>query len=274
MSTTITMPQIIDDGRLDTILFILHESRRLGNRADKIILDWKETISLSPAGHAILCCLFDSFIEQRNDIQLSNINKKLKSIAILHNLAKLTTFNCLPDPKIQGCTRTNMILRGNGTSIDIAFQEYLKETFGHHLTDDQLYACTHISNELMQNTVDHSTGERYYLYAGTWKDEFHLGVLDMGITIPAKLEQKYHRANDVEYLELALEKGAGTRRTRVGGFGLYYLFEHLKSIKGKLTLISRNAQIRRYFNTRRSQKNMLKYTLNGTWCFTRMKLEM
>ena len=124
----------------------------------------------------------------------------------------------------------------------------------------------------MVNCIDHSTAERYYLYAGKEGREFHLGALDMGITIPAKLERKYSVKNDVELLEMSFEEGISTRRQRTGGFGLYQTFEHLKQNKGKLTMVSRNAQVRRYFNRRSVIKGPLKYTLDGTWCFARFLL--
>lgn len=166
-----------------------------------------------------------------------------------------------------------MILRGNREHLNIQFLEHVQEVFSGRISKDLFFACKLVTNELMQNSVDHSTSERYYLYAGVWKNEFHAGVLDMGATIPAKLEQKYACSNDVEYLEVALKYGTGTRRQRPGGFGLYYFSDFLKENNGKLTILSRRAQVRRYFKTRRSQKNLLKYPLAGTWCFARFPLE-
>jgi len=273
MSTVITLPQIIDDGRLDNILLLLDESKRLGNTDEDITIDWSKTLAISPAGYAILCCLFDSFIEQRNKIKNLNIPKTLASNPLIRNFNEIHRFNALPPPNIHNLESSDTIVHGNSTSIDLLFYEHLEARFAHFLSEDLLFACKLITNELMQNTVDHSTSERYYLYAGRWKHEFHFGLCDMGITIPAKLEQKYRCDNDCEYLKLALQKGIGTRRKRPGGFGLYYFFEYMKEYNGRLTILSRDGQVRRYFKTRKSQITPLKYILNGTWCFARLMLE-
>ena len=273
MGIVITLPRIIDDGRLDSILLLLDESKRLGNTDEEIIIDWSKTLAISPAGYAILGCVFDSLIEQRNNVNNLNIPKSLKNNPLISNFVGIRRFNALPKPDIHNVEDSDTIVRGNSTSIDLLFYEHLEARFAHMLSEDLLYACKLIINELMQNTVDHSTSERYYLYAGRWKHEFHFGLCDMGATIPAKLEQKYRCHDDCEYLKLALQKGIGTRRKRPGGFGLYYLFQYMKEYNGRLTILSRNGQVRRYFKTRKSQITPLKYTLNGTWCFARLTLE-
>lgn len=273
MSTVITLPQTIDDGRLDNILFLLNESKRVGNTHEKIIIDWGNTSTISPAGYAILCCVFDSLIEQRNNIKNLNIPKALASNTLVRNFNGIHRFNTLPKPNINNFENSDTIVHGNSTSIDLLFYEHLEARFARFLSEDLLFACKLIINELMQNTIDHSTSERYYLYSGKWGNEFHFGLCDMGATIPAKLEQKYRCDNDCAYLKLALQKGTGTRRKRPGGFGLYYFFEYMKELNGKLTILSRNGQVRRYFKTRKSQITPLKYTLNGTWSFARLTLE-
>ena len=136
-----------------------------------------------------------------------------------------------------------------------------------------MWDVTLIMNELMQNTVDHSTAERYYLYAGISDKNFEFGILDMGVTIPAKLETKYSLVNDKEYLTEVFQKGFGTRRDRPGGMGLYYLFENIKYLKGRLVILSRNAQVRLNFATRNYKSSDLKRRLSGTWCMANFPLE-
>lgn len=268
MFSSFVLPQTIDDGRMDLLLKILTLSKQWGSKP--IRFDWSKTHSVSPAGLGMLCCLWDTFIEQGNRINHTRIHKNLRGLMPVRLSGQ--RFPMLPPPKTYNYEGETMLLRGLANAIDPLFVERVREKFCRILSDDLLYACALILNELMQNSVDHSSAERCYLYAGLWGREFHVGVLDMGVSIPAKMEQKYRCSSDLEYLELALKKGTGTRRIRAGGFGLYYFFEFLKECRGKLTLVSRGAQIRRYFRTRRSQKNMLKYTLNGTWCFARMPL--
>lgn len=271
MTKNITLPKVIDDGRLDWALSLLNESRRIANTREEIKLNWRSVKSISPAGFAILSCLFDTFVEQKNLIKFVFVSKKFKHIPIINNLINIKNFNALPSPNIQNYENDEMFLKGN-IAIDVLYQDLFKEKFSHILSDELIYDCLLILNELMQNTYDHSTAERYYLYAGVWGDEFHIGVLDMGISIPAKMEQRYSCDDDIEYLKLALKEGTTTRRIRTGGVGLSYFFHYLKRNEGKLTILSRNAQIRRYFKTRRSQINILKYPLYGSWCFARFPI--
>ncbi|MFA4972083.1 MAG: hypothetical protein WC683_05685 [bacterium] len=266
----INLPNHIDDGRLDWALDLLESSRSAKKKY--LRLNWKDVKSISPAGMAILCCLFDAFIEQSNRIDCLFVPKHLREIPVIRNMIRISEFSTLPPPEANSFEDASMILRGR-TSLDPLFAERFREKFAKVAGDELSYDCTLILNELMQNTVDHSTAERYYVYSGIWENEFHAGVLDMGISIPAKMQQRYDRASDLEYLELALEEGITTRRRRSGGVGLAYFFHFLKRHEGKLTIMSRGAQVRRYFKTRRTQRGKTKFALRGTWCFARFSLK-
>lgn len=273
MISTFKLPSVIDDGRLDLILKLINAAKLHHDLKDEIIMDWSKCSAVSPAGQAILSCLFDILIEQGNRVKNINISKSLSSLPAVKNLKAIYKHHSLPNPNIGNNEGPSILIRGVAGGIDTLITERINEIFYGKIPENILYATSLIINELMQNSADHSTAERFYIYAGLWNNEFHAGLLDMGISIPAKLEQKYICKNDLEYLELSMQKGSSTRRQRTGGFGLYYFFEFLKEESGKLTLISRNAQIRRYFKTRKSQKNILKYPLPGTWCFARFSLE-
>ncbi len=262
-----SFPSLIDDGRIDWALKLLSIIQD-GGAKDGICLDWQNVADISPAGHAILCCIFDILVEQHQRITNISIPKRLRAMPSIQALEGVESYSQLPLPEQLNYETGVLLLRGHST-IDLLFQERFQEKFIDILGEDLSYDCRLILSELMQNSVDHSTSERFYIYAGPWQNEFHVGLLDMGSTIPAKLEQKYICEDDLEYLELALKEGVGTRRKRPGGLGLFYFFNTLKMRTGKMTIVSRGAQIRRYFNTRRSQRNMLKHPLRGTWCFAR-----
>lgn len=268
----IRLPEIIDDGRLDWALALLNVSRETGGMRGEIRLNWGKVRDISPAGVAILCCLFDSLVEQGNRVKCAFVPKRFKDIPVVRSLIGINLHRSLPPPGVHDFENGEMMLRGR-MSVDVLVREWFLEKFAPGLTEDVVYDCLLILNELMQNAADHSIAERFYLYAGRWGGEFHAGVLDMGITIPAKMEQRYSCADDLEYLELALREGTTTRRIRPGGVGLSYFFTSLKRNGGKLTVMSRGAQVRRYFSTRKSQRDMLKYPLRGTWCFARVPLE-
>lgn len=212
-------------------------------------------------------------IEQKCFLKNVFLKKRLSNYPVIKNLLNTSRYATLPKPDIHNYSDEHCILSGKESSIDILFMERIKENYGKYLSEDLEFSCRLILNELMQNAVDHSTAERYYLYAGKWKQEFHIGVLDMGITIPAKLEQKYVYKDDVEYLKISFKPGIGTRRKRPGGVGLSHTFDVLKNHQGRLTVVSRDAQIRRYFKRRQTQQGSIKHRLNGTWCFTRFPLE-
>ncbi len=263
------LPSSVDDGRIDWAIALINKIVTAGAARKEFKLDWRKVANISPAGLAILACIFDTVVEQRARIKNVFIPKRFKGIPVVKNIQR--TFPSLPSPSINNYESKDMLFKGN-TSLDVLFRERLEEKFSDILPEELVYDVHLILNELMQNTVDHSTAERYYIYCGAWKNEFHAGLLDMGISIPAKMEQSYSCKDDLDYLKLALKEGTTTRRARTGGLGLAYFFEHLKRHEGKLTIVSRFAQIRRYFRTRRSQINILKHPLRGTWCFARFPL--
>jgi hypothetical protein len=267
----INLPLEIGDGRIDTLLKLFVLVREL--RSKPLTLNWNKVKHLSPAGHAILACFFDSVIEKKCLLKNVFVKKKLKNVPVVKNLLEHSDFQVLPQPSIHDINTQDLILKGNESSIDLSFMDQVRVRYQEILSEDLLFSCALIHNELMQNSVDHSVAERYYSYAGPWGKEFHLGVLDMGITIPAKLEQKYSFVDDVEAIGLALKLGVSTRRQRTGGLGLNHTFELLKEYQGRLTIVSRNAQLRRYFKRRKIAKGPLKHTLNGTWCFMHFPLE-
>ena len=266
----VVLPKTIDDGRTELILRLFEEIK---TTKGLIILNWKNVSEISPAGFAILACLFDSIIEKKIKLKNILIKKELLKYPIIRNLMELKRYKTLPNPEINNYDDQNKILRGAKT-LDITLIDSVILGCGRELSDDLRFSCRLITNELMQNAISHSGAERFYIYAGKWEGDFHVGVLDMGITIPAKLEQKYTCPNDIEYLELSLREGTSTRRDRTGGLGLNHIFIILKGQLGRLTIISRKAQVRRYFKRRVIAKGDLRYPLQGTWCFARFPLEL
>lgn len=260
-------PEILSDSRMDNYLILLQSLK------DKTSLTFKfrPKTQLSPAGHAILACLCDRAVEQQAQIDWEipqRTRKKINFLSQLQNILKNSTH--LPLPAAYNFETKTLLVAGNLNALDLGFIEKFDAKFP--LPDDLAFDCHLILQELMHNTITHSGAERYFIYAGLWHYEIHLGVLDMGVTIPARLRQKYLQSNDVNYILLALEEGVTTRRQRIGGLGLYYFCHFLKKNKGKLTIVSGQGQVRHYFFTRKSQKSPLKYCLPGTWCFARIPL--
>lgn len=257
------LPKIIEDSRIDIYLILLEAIKK----HPKIALEFFRPTQISPAGHAILACLCDSIIEQRCAVLWSSKKTGAHSfISLIQSIQE--KHNLLPDPSVYDFESESCLFKGIKNGLDLSLIEKIEYKFT--LDDNLLFDCKLILNELMQNTISHSGAERYFMYAGKWKNEIHLGVLDMGISIPAKLRQKYVRENDLDYILLAMEEGSTTRRQRMGGFGLYYFHHFLKRNRAKLTLVSGEAQVRYYFHTRKSQKSYLKYPLRGSWCFARI----
>lgn len=264
------MPQDLTDGRLDSILEIIDCIKK----GIDIELSFIKTKFISAAGHAILFSIFDIACEQRITLSLTHINKELNFHKELLQISKqqqpLRSFIDIEKLTIKS---QDIIVYGKVSSIAPEFILAIEQKFSKILTEDVLWDITLIFNELMQNTVDHSTSERYFLYAGKNEKTFEFGILDMGVSIPAKLETKYICLNDQEYLKKVFIKGIGTRRNRTGGMGLYYLFENIKDAKGRLVILSRNAQVRLNFGTRNYKSSPLKKPLIGTWCMASIPLE-
>lgn len=241
----------------------------------KVELDWGRVQSIAPAGYAILACLHDTSIEQGKRLTHRRMPRRFRTIPVVRNLLERSTSGRLSRPQIHDHDSAESLLVGRESGIDPFFPDRVDERFGHLMDDALQFSVRLILNELMQNAVDHATAERYYMYAGVWPtaghgNEIHVGVLDMGVTIPAKLETKYAGPNtDRAYLELALEKGVTTRRQRPGGFGLFYTLDELRDTDGQLTIVSRHAQLTHYLRHRTIQHRELRRRLRGTWCMAR-----
>ena len=257
------LPHQIDDSRVDSYLNLLQALQT----HSEIAIALRPDTRISPAGHSILACLTDAAFEQKCRLRWPHESRQ----AFLEQLSVVTAqAGGLPDPSSYNYETGDCVTLGSGSTLNMSLIEKLDYKF--QLTEDLLFDCKLMLQELMQNAIAHSGAERYFVYVGIHDKEIHCGVLDMGVSIPARLRQKYDRETDVDYLELALQEGSTTRRIRAGGLGLFYFREFLKRNGARLTIVSGNAQIRYYFRTRKSQKSRLKRFLPGTWCFARFPL--
>jgi anti-sigma regulatory factor (Ser/Thr protein kinase) len=260
----------MDDGRLDGYIEII-SAIRAGKGVE---LSFKKTKKITPAGYALLFILLDVACEQKVSFKVVDFKKSHNLHSVIMNASELNkSLNGFYNINQLNTQSSDFIVYGKSSSIAPEFIEKINQKFEKKLSEDLLWDVTLIINELMQNTVDHSTAERYYLYAGINDKNFEFGILDMGVTIPAKLETKYSLIDDKKYLSEAFTKGFGTRRDRPGGMGLFYLFENIKDLKGRLVILSRNAQVRLNFGTRNYKSSDLKKRLSGTWCMANFPLE-
>ena len=270
IQSTVELPKFIDDGRLDSLLEIITNIRE----GHDLTLSFEKTEKITPAGYAILFALLDVASEQKINLKIQKIKKELKIhsafLAFQNKSIQLKGFLKIEELRM---IENDFLIYGKSSAISPEFILLLNEKFKTVLSEDVLWDINLVINELMQNSVDHSTAERYFIYAGISEKHFEFGILDMGVTIPAKLETKYQCNSDEEYLEKVFEKGVGTRRDRAGGLGLYYLFENIKDLKGRLVVLSRNAQVRKNFGTRNYKTSKLKYKLTGTWCMASIPVE-
>jgi anti-sigma regulatory factor (Ser/Thr protein kinase) len=260
------LPQTLGSERLDTVIECLAAMRE----HSEINLNWSRVENVEPAGHALISILIDQAIEKKCKLVHSNLDSKLKKnypllIQKIKNLA-------LPDPDKHFYKDKDSFHICCQGGISLQYKEILINEYSHRLDDDLLFSIQLVFNELIQNAVDHSTSERYYLYFGLLKDEVHFGVLDMGITLPSKMEQKFNAKNDIDFLELSLKEGITTRRLRTGGLGLFHTLEMIKDVGGKFVFISRDGQIRRYFSQRKINRLELKSRLHGTWVMFTFKI--
>ena len=266
--------QFIGDGRLDNLIELFDTAAT--NPKAELELNFEFVEQIDSCGYAILSCLSDVLREQ---------GIRAKAHSLVGQIEKEYLRKILSNDGSSTLLRINefdldnneVLLKGVEQAIDPNFPDQVERKFGVILGEEKCWYVRLILNELMQNSLDHSTSERYFLYSGVHEDatgaNFHFGVCDMGVTIPAKLSSKYQCDSDVAYLEKSLEYQVGTRRTRHGGLGLNHMFNILKNQKGRLVLVSRKGQLRRYFHSRKVDRKELPLPLRGTWCMARIPLD-
>ena len=74
----ILLPQEISDGRLDAILEIFSLIKSEKKNKKPLQLDWTKVKKITPAGYAILACLFDTVVEQKAKITHWQFDEQLK----------------------------------------------------------------------------------------------------------------------------------------------------------------------------------------------------
>ena len=81
----INLPNNIGYGRLEFLLKILSEIKK-SEEKQVIELDWSQVTHISPAGYALLACLFDAATEHQCKIVSRFIKKTIKQIPVINNL--------------------------------------------------------------------------------------------------------------------------------------------------------------------------------------------
>jgi hypothetical protein len=152
-------------------------------------------------------------------------------------------------------------------SLKPLFLERFLELNSAKMNEDFVYDYSLVFNELTQNAKDHSGSEKFLVLL-TPED---IGVFDLGVTIPAKIAERYDVDNDVAAIELALEEGVTTRRLRSGGLGLFYTFSHLKNYDGTLTILSGRGQLKRYLANKKITRKELNPRMSGTLIYCQFK---
>lgn len=140
------------------------------------------------------------------------------------------------------------------------FLERFLEIHAKTISEDRAFELRLLFNELTQNALDHSGSEKFLVLL----EPHAIGVFDLGVSIPAKLEQKYIFQSDTEAIEMAMKEGVTTRRLRSGGLGLHYTLDLLKKEKGTLLIASRRGQLRRYIKSKKITRLELDPKMPGT----------
>ncbi len=155
--------------------------QQLIKTSKKLNINWKKTADLQPAGCAILACYAEIAIESKCKIKsvgLKKLFKNKKYVETFLSQVKEGKF----DLSQWEMLKDNFILFGARGKIVTIFHDYLDQYFS--LKDDDNYNVRLILSELISNAVDHSGADRYFVYVAIEDSEIHLGVLDMGVSIP------------------------------------------------------------------------------------------
>lgn len=263
------MPKSVGDlAHIDSILNLFTNS--IENKSP-ITLDFSNVEQIYPEGLAMLACFFDQCKERQLKVEVKSVKKQIRKHTVIQNLINFQNYQTLPSAKIHNEHGETVLLEGAELSLNIGFLEMMALRFSKVFAENEglEYNCRLILNELMTNSRDHSGAERYYMYAGLVDSNFLVGVLDMGVSIPTKLEAKYNCEGDTDYIEKAFELGVSTRRTREGGLGLNHTFNLVKNAEGRVSVTSRFGHLKRYFKSKRITRRKTKHKLNGTWVFVR-----
>ncbi len=252
-------PKVLSEANTEKYLRVINAMRE---GAKKIRLNFRETEEVTPSGIAMLLALHDVAYEQEIKIDSVFIKKKFKQFPIFQKLEKLRP------GAIEEIERFNY----NGdevqySSVEGSFSIDTLTSYTAKISKSFARSTQEILTELIQNSIDHSSSERFHYFLGEDENELSMGVLDLGVSIPSKLEQKYLQSSDTDYIESSFKKDVSTRRLRSGGHGLAETMELIKKLDGRVAVLSRKGQVRRYFKNRRIDRKELKFNLPGTWTF-------
>lgn len=146
------------------------------------------------------------------------------------------------------------------TSLKPLFLERFLALHANTLTEDDAFDFQLLYTELTQNARDHAGAEQFLVLLSPNE----IGVFDLGVSIPAKLEQKYNFSSDLDSIEQATKRGITTRRLRPGGFGLYYTLAQLREREGTFFIASRQGQVRSYLRNRTVTRKKIDPPMRGT----------
>lgn len=256
------LTKTISEGSTESILRIIDCILSGGK---KLRLDWSEVEEITPAGAALLMCLYDLASERGVKVDSVFIKQAIKQWPIVARLVK-----CREESLISAAELNFEFADGQYFCLENELPANLKpmvlDPFEH--ADLSL-----LVRELALNAIDHSSSERFYAYQAVYGEEICLGVLDQGVGIAAKLKNYFNFADDLDYIEAALEKGSTSRRLRQGGEGLYRVSQMVKRLNGRMAILSGEGQLRRYYANRRIDRKSTKFRVPGTWVFITMPLK-
>jgi hypothetical protein len=148
--------------------------------------------------------------------------------------------------------------------------EDITEMLDYHLNISRgLKWVLHMSlSETMQNVVDHSGVDDYYVCATYFRRrrEIRLCIADLGRGIPSSLrngETRIPFSNDYEAIRLATDIGISCRSRR-DGLGLNHIREFLAVNKGQMCIISENGKVFWKFDQGKILRQKMAQPFSGT----------
>ncbi|MEI8347525.1 MAG: hypothetical protein WCG27_08655 [Pseudomonadota bacterium] len=173
------MPQIINDGRIDYLLKIIEFIKKTPRK--EIIFDFVNNQKIEIAGLAILDCLSDLLHEHHIASKIMGMNKKNGQHQFMAKI--LSTSNkhsALLPVREMSFKKSDCILWGFEQGLSPLLMDEMDDHFKNKISEKNRWYIRFILNELMQNAVDHSTAERYFMYVGIIQNKISLGVLEWG----------------------------------------------------------------------------------------------
>lgn len=238
-----------------------------------IEISFEKARNLKPYHITSLACLVFEYLQNGYRYKITNtsneVEKYLRSFHF-HNLKCSPEFNDFPPPSDR---KTLPLWLIDQTAINL-YPDHAKKYFeNNHFIGKDLFALGVSLSELLNNIFDHSKskipGYTFTQYNST-SNRIITSLCDFGIGIPRNIKNFLKKNNrdtitSIEALKLSLENRFTTKsKPHNRGFGLETVIQNVKSLNGKLIIISNDVNYVLFPNNNEAKTYHFNHSFPGT----------